>query len=127
MKSNIKNVFILFLSISLFSCNAFKYGEAETHSSNLTYGIVKSKIIKGETNQEEILRIFGSPNIITKNKSNNEVWSYNKMRVTKKGGSTYIFSQEKGSYSSSTTSFDLIISFPDDDIVNDYSVISTRF
>ena len=127
MKKTIKNVLFLFLSISIFSCNAYKYGEAEAVSSNLTYGIVKSKIIKGETNQVNILQIFGSPNIITKNKSNNEVWSYNKMSVNQKGGETYVFSQAKGSYSSSTTSFDLIISFTNDDIVNDYSVISTKF
>ena len=39
----------LVLSIILFNCNSYKYGaqgEAQT-SSNLTYGIVKSKIVKG--------------------------------------------------------------------------------
>ena len=47
--------------------------------SNLTVGIVKTKVIKGETNQSEIMELFGAPNLITKNKNNDEVWNYNKM------------------------------------------------
>ena len=122
-----KKIFFLFLSISIFSCKAFKYAEAEDSNTSLTYGVVKSKIIKGETNQASILKIFGSPNIITKNKSNNEVWSYNKMRVVTKAGVSLFIYQGKGSVSSSTTSFDLIISFTEDDLVYEYSVISSRF
>ena len=122
-----KKIIFLFLSISIFSCKAFKYAEAEDSNTSLTYGVVKSKIIKGETDQASILKIFGSPNIITKNKSNNEVWSYNKMRVITKAGVSLFIYQGKGSASSSTTSFDLIISFTDNDVVDEYSVISTKF
>jgi len=122
-----KNIFILFLLFNLLSCKTVSVSP----DNNLTFGIVKSKIIKGETNQLEILKIFGSPNIVTKNKSNNEVWSYNRMNVNESAKGTYVFlsliSTNKKSYSSSTTSFDLIISFTDDDIVTDYSVISSRF
>lgn len=89
--------------------------------------MVKSKIIKGETTQEEVLKTFGAPNLTTKNKSNNEVWSYNRMSVNQKGGETYYLSGTKGSSSSSTRSFDLIISFNDNDIVKDYSVIATNY
>ena len=120
-----KNIFILFLSLTLFSCTT--YVKPVSPSNNLTCGVVKSKIIKGETNQLEILEIFGSPNIVTKNKSNNEVWSYNRMRVNERAKGTYVFYTIKQSYSSSTTSFDLIISFTDDDIVSDYSVVSGKF
>jgi hypothetical protein len=111
------------------SCNSYKYGASgETvESSNLTFGIVKSKIVKGETKQNEILELFGSPNIITKNKSNKEVWSYSKMSVVKKGGQTSFLAGERASASSSSKSFDLIITFDDDDTVNDYSVVSTKF
>ena len=122
-----KKIIFLFLSISIFSCKAFKYAEAEDSNTSLTYGVVKSKIIKGETDQASILKIFGSPNIITKNKSNNEVWSYNKMRVITKAGVSLFIYQGKGSASSSTTYFDLIISFTDNDVVDEYSVISTKF
>ena len=95
--------------------------------SNLTFGMVKSKIIKNQTKQDEIIKLFGSPNLVTKNKSNDEVWSYNKMSVVSKSGSSeYMFGQ-KASQGSSSQSFDLIITFDKDDTVIDYSVISTSF
>lgn len=116
----------IFLAMS--SCNSYKYGETiSAEKSNLTIGIVKTKIIKGSTSQDEILKIFGSPNIISKNKSNLEVWSYNKMSVENKAGSTDFFSGQRASQSTNSKSFDLIITFDDKDIVTDYSVISTSF
>ncbi len=122
-----KSSTFLVLFLLFINCSSYKYGENASSNSNLTFGMVKSKIIKGQTTQEEILKTFGSPNLTTKNKSNNEVWSYNRMSVNQKGGETYYLSGAKGSSSSSTKSFDLIISFDDKDIVKDYSVISTNY
>lgn len=124
-----KQIFILLTFLTLLSCGSYKYGaNAEpTQKSNLTFGVVKSKIQKGVTTQEEILQIFGSPNLTTKNKSNNEVWSYNKMSVQEKAGRTDFFMGQKASASSSSQSFDLIITFDDKDVVKDYSVISSSF
>lgn len=111
------------------SCGMYKYGEGEsnTQKSNLTFGMVKSKIIKGQTTQADILEIFGAPNMVTKNKSNDEVWSYNRMSSVDKGGQTFFLFGEKASVSSSSQSFDLIITFDGNDIVKDYSVVSTSF
>ncbi len=124
-----KQIFILFTLLTLISCGSYKYGaNAEpTQKSNLTFGVVKSKIQKGETTQDEILQIFGSPNLITKNKSNDEVWSYNKMSVQEKAGRTHFFVGQKASESTSSQSFDLILTFDDKDVVKDYSVISSSF
>ena len=124
-----RKVLLLFITLAFLSCKSYKYGASgETaESSNLTFGMVKSKIVKGETKQSEILKLFGSPNIITKNKSNKEIWSYSKMSVVKKGGQTSFLAGERASVSSSTKSFDLIIRFDDNDTVNDYSVVSTKF
>lgn len=117
---------IMILSFS--SCNSYKYGaDSSAEKSNLTMGIVKSKVIKGETNQEEILKLFGAPNLVSKNKSNREVWSYNKMSVDQKAGHTDFFSGQRASQSSSSKSFDLIITFDDKDVVSDYSVVSTAY
>ena len=105
-------VILLFFSLLFsISCNSYKYGaNAEpTQKSNLTFGVVKSKIIKGNTTQSEILKIFGAPNLVSKNKSNNEVWSYNKMSVVNKQGGTDFLFGARASQSSSTQSFDLII------------------
>lgn len=116
------------LILSLSACQSYKYGsEGPAEKSNLTMGVVKSRIIKGETTQDEILKLFGSPNLVSKNKSNREVWSYNKMSVEQKAGSTDFFAGQRASQSSSSRSFDLIVTFDEKDIVADYSVISTTF
>lgn len=123
-------ILILFAAIALTSCSAHKYGQSgePTQKSNLTFGVVKSQIEKGVTTQDEILKIFGAPNLVTKNKSNNEVWSYNKMNVEQRGGDQVtFFGGRKASASSSSQSFDLIISFDDNDIVKEYSVISSSY
>ena len=44
----------------------------------LTLGKVQSQIKKG-MNQTEVLEVLGSPNIVTKNSSGNEVWTYDKI------------------------------------------------
>lgn len=122
---------LLFVSLSLTNCATFPKEQEPAQQSNLTFGIVKSKIIKGQTNQDEILILFGAPNIITKNRDNDEVWNYNKMSyktVTGSDGATVIFWSGSRAMSSATTqSFDLIIIFDKEDIVKDYSVISAKF
>ncbi|WFB65004.1 hypothetical protein PZ892_07260 [Sphingobacterium sp. WM] len=124
----IKTLLTGLIVLSLISCNSYKYGtEGTAEKSNLTMGIVKSKIVKGTTTQDEIIKLFGSPNLVLKNKSNREVWSYNRMSVEQKAGSTDFFTGQRASQSSSSRSFDLIITFDDQDVVYDYSVISTAF
>lgn len=115
--------------LTLGSCKSYKYGAGEENvqKSNLTFGVVKSKIFKGETTQDEILKIFGAPNMVTKNKSNNEVWSYNRMSVVNKGGYTNFVMGERASVSTTSQSFDLIITFGENDVVVDYSVVATSF
>lgn len=129
MKKNIYLIGLLVIGSFTTSCKSYRYGVVEENiqKSNLTFGTVKSKIVKGETTQEEILKTFGSPNMVTKNKANNEVWSYNRISTVSKGGQTSFIFGEKASISTSNQSFDLIISFTQDDIVEDYSVVSTSF
>ena len=120
--------FYVFCLSVLCSCNSYKYGAGDTsQKSNLTFGVVKSKIAKGHTTQNEILNLFGAPNLVTKNKANNEVWSYNKMSAVSKGGNSSFLDGSRASVSSSNQSFDLIITFDDNDVVKDYSVISSSY
>ncbi|MCX5713647.1 MAG: hypothetical protein NT033_02330, partial [Candidatus Omnitrophica bacterium] len=65
------------ISLFLLGCASVQ----PVQKSNLTPGMAKSKIIKNQTSQNDILEIFGPPNIITKNKSGNEVWTYDKVSV----------------------------------------------
>lgn len=111
----------------------------EPEKSNLTAGMVKTQIIKGETTQAEILEIFGAPNIVTKNRGNDEVWNYNRMSfesTSSSGGVLAVFwfgnvagagGGSKASSSATTKSFDLILIFDENDVVKDYSVISASF
>ncbi|TDS17464.1 hypothetical protein [Sphingobacterium paludis] len=116
------------LILSTVACKYPRYAaDASAEKSNLTVGIVKSKIIERETTQEEIIKLFGSPNLISKNKANREVWSYNKMAVENRSGSTTFFAGRRASQSTSSTTFDLIITFDKDDIVSNYSVVSTTY
>lgn len=117
------------VSILFFGCASS--GVKEMSNTNLTSGKVKMEIKKGVTTQAEILQIFGSPNIVTKNRSNDEVWNYNRMSYESAYGSDgggFIFWGGSRAVSSATTkSFDLIIIFDDKDVVKDYSIIAASF
>ncbi|HEY4629223.1 MAG TPA: hypothetical protein VIH02_08085 [Flavobacterium sp.] len=65
--------------------------------------------------------------MITKNKSNNEVWSYNKTSSSSKTGNIDFWVGHRTSQSSNSQSFDLIVTFDNKDVVIDYSVISTSY
>ncbi len=45
----------------------------------LSYGAVNSQVKKGETTQEDIVRLFGAPNITTINAGSEEVWVYDRI------------------------------------------------
>jgi outer membrane protein assembly factor BamE (lipoprotein component of BamABCDE complex) len=89
------------------------------------------EIKKGETTQADILKIFGSPNLVTKNRDNDEVWNYNRMSYEAAYGSDaggFIFWGGSRAVSSTTVkSFDLIIIFDNNDVVKDYSIIAASF
>jgi hypothetical protein len=122
-------IIICIVSVVFFGCATS--GVKEMSNTNLTTGKVKMEIIKGVTTQAEILQIFGSPNIVTKNRSNDEVWNYNRMSFESAYGSEgggFIFWGGSRAVSSATTkSFDLIIIYDDKDVVKDYSIISASF
>jgi len=124
-------ILIVVFSFFIISCATFPKEQEPAQQSNLTFGIVKSKIIKGQTTQDEILKIFGSPNIITKNKNNDEVWNYSRMSYKatsgEDGGTVIFWSGSRAMSTTTTASFDLIIIFDQNDVVKDYSVISAKF
>lgn len=130
MKKTFSGLLSLFLvSVLFFGCATS--GVKEMSNTNLTSGKVKMEIKKGVTTQADILQIFGSPNIVTKNRSNDEVWNYNRMSYESAYGSDgggFIFWGGSRAVSSATTkSFDLIIIFDENDVVKDYSIIAASF
>lgn len=100
-------------------------------NSNLTYGMIKSKVRKGSTTQTQMMKIFGAPNIVSKNKSGLEVWTYSRQSSKSKGGGSFttlgIVGSNSAFSSNSSSSFDLIITFDKNDVVVDYSIVSSNF
>ena len=99
--------------------------------SNLTVGTVKTEIHKGITSQAEIVQLLGSPNIITKNKAGLEVWTYSKQSFqaesSRAGAGLILFGGAHAFSSASSSTFDLIITFNQKDIVQEYSIVSSQF
>ena len=100
-------------------------------NSKLTYGVIKSKVKKGKTTQAEIVKIFGSPNIVSKNKKGLEVWTYSRQSSRSEGGSSFgmlgIVGSSSAYSNTSTSSFDFIVTFGKNDVVIDYTIVSAKF
>ncbi len=129
-KGSIRKIILFTFFMAIISSCASTTGVPE-HKTNLSYGMIKSRVKKGQTTQEEILRIFGSPNIVTKNKAGLEVWTYSKQSSQAKSGSMYgsllIIGGDSAYSNTSTDSFDFILTFDENDIVKDFSVVSSKF
>ena len=122
-------VAIVFLSLGA-GCATFPEHQEEAKSP-LTAGNVTMTVKKGTTTKAEILKTFGSPNIVTKNRDADEVWNYNRMnfttRVGEDGGSIILLGGSRAVSTATTRSFDLIITFDSKDVVKDYSIIQASF
>lgn len=97
--------------------------------NTLTYGMVKKNIKVGQSSQEDVVKLFGSPdNMVTR--KNKEIWVYDRYRVetdttTSSGYGTILLAG--GSQSSTTTStriktITVIIDFSPAGIVEDLSM-----
>ena len=129
---NATKYMITCLTLSLLLCGCATFPEKqEKANSPLTAGNVTLTIKKGRTNKAEILKTFGSPNLVTKNRDADEVWNYNRMNFTTRVGEdagTLIFWGGSRAVSTATTkSFDLMITFDSNDVVKDYSIIQANF
>ena len=120
-------------------------------ASTLTPGMVSKTLREGETSQNQVLASFGAPNIITRDTSGFEVWTYDVHSVahaeanTSRSGSGGVAaggiagsvpiggvvsgggnqSTSAGQVSSST--FTLMITFDEQQVLKSYRMQSTRF
>ena len=122
-----KRNFILLLPILfVLGCATVSY-----QKSNLTVGMINKSVVKGVTSQSEIMTLFGAPNIISKNKSGNELWTYDKISTDAKSSEGFgsLILAGIGSSKSSVTSktFTFMIEFEENHIVKDYSYRSAEF
>jgi outer membrane protein assembly factor BamE (lipoprotein component of BamABCDE complex) len=136
------------LLITVVGCSSSRQtgiGNADPAS----YGLAKKSLVKGQTNQQQVLEIFGAPNITTKGTGEvAEVWTYEKVsseyvasqagvgggygvagvpggNVPMAGGLMGSYSKQKGA--SSVRTVTLIIKFDANEIVSDYKIMETNF
>lgn len=129
--------------------------QSSAQKSNLTAGMVKKYVKIGKATQADLLAVFGAPNIITRDRNGNEVWTYDRQSIasvseiaawnaggsaavagaglagstpvggTASGGGSAGKSSNTGQVSSAT--FTLMITFGSDDVVRDYRMMATQF
>ncbi len=107
-------------------------------TSKLTLGLAQSTVTKG-ANQSEIIKVLGAPNIISKDKSGNETWTYDRISRDAQSNSRtgagfgalfgWVFAGGSSSSSSSMSnkSLTVIITFDDNKNVIDYAYQSLEF
>jgi len=122
---------VLIVMFAIVCITAGCQGKEQDEKSPLSYGNVKRHIVEGETTQAEILQLFGSPNLVTRNSYDEEVWSYNQASVSSTQGSSagtlLLFSGSNATSTTATKSFDLILTFDENDIVRRYKVIQAAY
>ena len=147
-----KNIIIaITFSIIMFSCAPPEPIIIEVpieKDDKLTLGKVQSQIKKG-MNQTEVLEVLGSPNIVTKNSSGNEVWTYDKIGTSQsssneasatygksqlgRGFWAFLFGGTTNSVQSSSDrdteskSLTVIITYNTDNVVSDFTYQSLRY
>lgn len=98
-------------------------------SGNITYGMAKKHIVIGKTSQEDVIKLFGSPDNMVM-KKNKEIWIYDRFRVessssSSSGYGTLILlggSTNSSNTSTYTKTITIIIDFNETGIVEDFNM-----
>jgi hypothetical protein len=73
--------------------------------SKLTYGMIKGRVEKGKTTQDEILELFGGPDTMTTDRDGTEVWMYDKTTSTVTGSQAVSSAQAEKSEAGTMAAF----------------------
>lgn len=121
--------------IATAGCSNQSYQPLSSKYSDLTQGNVQMSLKVGHTTKSEVLEIFGSPNITTRDGAGREVWSYQRaaqvsQSSSSSSGFTVIFagaSSGSSGFESSSKMMTLIVKFDDNDVVVDFRSRSSSF
>jgi outer membrane protein assembly factor BamE (lipoprotein component of BamABCDE complex) len=116
----VKYFFILLISFSTVSCT--NTGNQNLSSEN--QASLDSKIKKGVTNKNEIISFFGAPSTKSKGDDQSELWHYELSELTV-DASTFIPFVGFFSSSSSGVKKQLIVSFDQHDLMNNFEMIES--
>lgn len=129
MKKSILVILVILWAIIESGCAKSNTSPLPTES-NLTAGMAKKTIVKGQTTQAEVMEIFGPPDLVT-HKDDLQIWTYDKVRYDFESSGRYltvlIAGMNRQRSRSASTSTMLIIYFDSNDIVRDYRMQVTRF
>lgn len=99
--------------------------------SPLSYGIVTSRVTKNVTNQSDLIRLFGGPNITTMDADGTETWVYDKTANESEEIDTFFvlgyFGTKQRRTANSVKNITVIIKFNKDKTVKDFSARSAIF
>lgn len=108
-------------------------------NSNFTHANVQRVLKKGVTTQQQVIEVFGAPNITTTDANNHEVWTYQKHSVGGEsieagGGVLGVVPGAVGAggsagsaYSQSSKTMTLIIKFDEKKVVIDFQSMYSSF
>jgi outer membrane protein assembly factor BamE (lipoprotein component of BamABCDE complex) len=107
----------------------------EKRNSSLTQGNVQMNLKVGKTTKAEVLEIFGSPNVTTRNSSGQEMWTFQRAAQVNQSSSqsgywTIILAgknSKASGFESSSRMITLIINFDANDLVADFSSRESNF
>lgn len=113
----------------------FQGAETQETSNRLTHGQVQLTLKKGITTQNEVLEIFGAPNIVTTDSTGLEVWTYQKHAILEKSNSSNVYGtiilfgagSKAIGFEQSSRTMTLIIKFDENKKVIDFKSMSTSF
>jgi outer membrane protein assembly factor BamE (lipoprotein component of BamABCDE complex) len=104
-------------------------------NSEMTHGNVQMNLKVGETNQTQVLEVFGAPNITSIDGSGQEVWTYQRAATVSQSSSSSGFwtillaggSQEASGLEQTQRTMTLIVKFNDKKVVSDFRSRSSQF
>ncbi len=104
-------------------------------NSELTHGNVQMNLIAGKTTKAEVIEVFGSPNITTRDGAGREVWTYQRAAQVQQssrqeGYWTIIFagrSSQASGFETTSRMITLIIKFDKNDRVVDFRSRTSNF
>lgn len=124
----------LFLATSALvlaaGCSSSPADDPPAGASNLTPGMVKLKIVKGQTRQAEVLEVFGPPDQVT-HRDDQQIWTYDKTSYEYDKRSDYVTILLAGAggdrVRSTSKSTMLIVYFDKADVVQDYRLSASKY
>jgi hypothetical protein len=133
-RAKLLSLSFLLVLVASFGVNGCKSHEKETApapgQSNLTPGMAKKTIVKGQTTQAEVVEVFGPPDLVT-HRDDLQIWTDDKITYEIESSGSYftvvIAGTGKSRASSSSESTMLIIYFDAKDVVRDYRMNVAKF